>query len=468
MDYIPVVFDPQSTKPLYYQIYACLAEQIASGQLTAGQRLPARRSAAANLGVSRNTVETAYAMLEEEGYIETKPRSGYFVADIAPLFPFQPQGSTAALPAFEPQESTFRVQFSTRGMDAGLFPAKTWARIERGQLARLETLLQPGQAQGDLQLRQAIAAYLSQYRAVRCTPDQIIVGAGIEYLLGLLAQLLREKKVAVEDPGYQKTGVILQNSQVVTVPVPVDAGGIQLDKLYESGAQVAYVTPSHQFPTGAFMPMGRRSALLAWAAADLDRLIVEDDYDSEFRFSGRATPSLQGLCSTGQVVYLGTFSQSLAPSIRIGYMVLPPHILAAWRQRFAGYASTVSRFEQQTLAELLSGGHFARHLNRARGVYRRRRDALVSALQHAFGSQVEFGGLHTGLFLTATLKLGLSESQLCQRAENAGVLVTGLSRYQRLAASPNFPVLVLGYGALETQQITHAVGLLKKAWLNPG
>lgn len=488
MDYIPVVFDPASEKPLYRQIYACLSAEIAAGRIKPGQRLPARRSAAANLGVSRNTVETAYAMLEEEGYIETRPRSGHFVADISPLAPppaprVSPAGPvetilspvhTAGTSAHTPPLPTGTnapaqpvVRFSTRGMDPTLFPAKTWARIEKEVLSTQPDLLTLGEAAGDGVLRQAIADYLSQYRAVHCVPEQVVVGAGVEYLLGLLAQLFCGQRVAVEDPGYEKTAVILHNSGVPTVPVPVDGDGMQVEALAQSGVQLAYVTPSHQFPTGACMPMARRSALLAWAAQQPDRLVIEDDYDSEFRFSGRTIPSLQGLCATGQVVYLSTFSQSIAPSIRMAYMVLPPRLLALWRQRFSGYASTVSRFEQHTMAAFLARGHFARYLNRARGVYRRRRDALCAAFEQAFGEQAQLAGLHTGLFLTARLQLGLSEQHLCERAKAAGVQVTGLSRYYRNAESAPAGTLVLGYAGMDERAIAAGVALLQQAWQPP-
>lgn len=465
MEYIPFVYDGKSDAPLYRQLYHCILKEIAEGRLLAGQRLPARRSAAQNLGVSRNTVEAAYAMLEDEGYIESRSRSGHYVCDISPLAP----AVSADIPPLLPTLATAKYPLSTRSQDPSLFPAKTWARIEKEVLAQSESLLNHGEPQGDRALRAAIASYLTQYRAVRCSPQQIVVGAGSEYLLGLLASLLAGRTVATEDPGYEKTSVVLYNNKIRTVPVPVDESGMQLDALRESGAEAAYVTPSHQFPTGAAMPAGRRSALLAWAAEDEHRLIIEDDYDSEFRFSGRPVPSLQGLCATGQVVYLGTFAKSIAPSIRIAYLVLPPALLAAYQQRFGSYASTVSRFEQQTLARFIAQGHFTRSLNRARNAYRRRRDALIAALTREFGADaLHFGPVHTGLFLTAQFAVGLSEAELVRRALQAGVTVQGLSAYYGCPKKAPSATLVMGYAAMDESRLEKAAEALRIAFMADG
>ncbi|MEG0803942.1 MAG: PLP-dependent aminotransferase family protein, partial [Pygmaiobacter sp.] len=347
MDYIPVTLNTKTNRPLYCQIYDALSGEIAAGHIRAGEKLPARRSAAQALGISRNTVESAYAMLEDEGYIETRSRSGHYVRDISPLAPTPEPLHAKDDPAKEPE---LRYVFSTRSMDAALFPAKTWARIEKEVLYTQPQLLNHGHPQGDLVLREAIAEYLAACRSVRCAPQQIVVGAGMEYLLGLLAQLLRGGIVATEDPGYEKTAVILHNNGVATVPVAVDEGGMQVSALRCAGATIAYVTPSHQFPSGVSMPIGRRSELLGWVAEDPLRYIIEDDYDSEFRFDGRPIPSLQGL-GGGQVIYLGTFTKSIAPSIRIAYMVLPRTLLVRYHEMFGSYSSTVSRFEQHTLAQ---------------------------------------------------------------------------------------------------------------------
>ena len=396
--------------PLYDQLYRAIVAQIRQGELAPGERLPGKRSLAEELSVSVNTVDTAYQLLVAEGYLEARPRSGFFVQRYTGPKTALPGPAPAPRPADVP---VWRYDLSTGGIDTALFPFRTWGRIQKELLYSQPQLLTRGHPQGDEDLRGAIADYLRAYRAVDCAPDQIVVGAGVEYLLGLLARLV-EGPAAVEDPGYGRTRRILHSSGMDCVPVPVDKQGLQVDKLAETGARLAYVTPSHQFPTGAVMPAGRRAALLEWALAEPGRYISEDDYDSEFRFELRPLPSLQGMAgSGGPVVYLSTFSRSLAPSIRIAYMVLPRGLLARFEEEFGFYSSTVSRFEQQTLRVFLQEGHFTRHLARCRGKYRTRMQALTGALDSAFGpGQLHFSGQHTGLHLLSQVKNGPGEAEL--------------------------------------------------------
>ena len=349
--------------PLYRQLYRHIVEEIASGGLAAGEKLPSKRRLAADLRVSVSTVETAYQMLVAEGYIAARAKSGFTVCRIEKLdAPVRP--APAAPP--EPPAKRWAYDFGTGSVDTALFPFKTWARIQRETVTAHPELLNHGSRQGDASLRAAIAKYLHAYRGVVCAPEQIVVGAGIEYLVGLLARLFCASTFAVENPGYPRTAQVLRNNGVRTVFVPVDGDGMTLDALQAGGAQLAYVTPSHQFPTGATMPIARRTELLRWAGAAPGRYVVEDDYDSEFRYDTRPIPSLQGLDQAGRVIYVSTFSKSMAPSMRIGYMVLPVPVLEMYRAEYGVYSSTVSRFEQQTLCRFMEEGHFARHLNRLR------------------------------------------------------------------------------------------------------
>ena len=460
MDYLPITFDPENHRPLYQQLYSWIASEIAAGRLAAGEKLPSKRSAAANLGVSLNTVETALGMLIAEGYLESRPRSGIYVADISPLIPAPRQPDPAPAP---PEVQIAENGFSTSGVDVSLFPQKIWARLSREVMEDAPALLNHGPAEGENELRQAIAGYLHELRGLRCTIEQIVVGAGMEYLLGLLAPLLGGT-VALEQPGYPKARRIFENSGLTIRDIPVDEAGLRVETLEKTDATAVYVTPSHQFPMGVMMPVGRRLDLLRWAAEDPDRLIVEDDYDSEFRFDGKPVPSLQGMDPHGQVIYVGTFSRSVAPGIRIGYLVLPPRLLERWRDRFAGYSCTVSRLEQQTMARFLSGGHFTRSLNRARGQYRRRRDTLVKALRAAFGTRLSLIGAHTGLHLVAVLRLGLTERELVDRARKAGVRLWGLSHYGTPPSGLTGVGIVLGYGTLSEEEILASVKQLASAW----
>ncbi len=466
MVHLTTALDAASSVPLYEQLYESLADEMRSGALAAGTRMPGKRRLAAELSVSVNTVDAAYQMLAAEGYLESRERSGFYVQEYLAL-PSRPaeQAAPPKLPAPEPPAPPVRYDLSTRGVDPGLFPFRTWARLQKELLYSSPELLTHGDAQGDPALRQALAEYLSEYRGVQCGPHQIVVGAGLEYLLGLLAPLL-PGTTAVETPGYPRARQVLENNGVRCCCLPVDGDGLSLAALNRSDAAVCYVTPSHQFPTGVTMPAGRRAELLHWAARRPgQRYIIEDDYDSEFRFDTRPLPSLQGMAGAdGPVVYLSTCSRSLAPSIRIAYMVLPEHLLPAWREKYRLYSGTVSRFEQQTLARFITEGYFTRHLARERVAYKARRDALTKALTGAFSAnELTLAGLHTGLHLLATLKDPPPDAALRRAAEERGVRLSLLSDYDLTGENPSAAgTLVLGYGSLKDEACASVGETLKK------
>ena len=468
MVHLTTALDPASAVPLYEQLYRSLAAEMRAGTLTAGTRMPGKRRLAAELSISVNTVDTAYQMLAAEGYLTARERSGFTVQEYLALPQgVQPPAAHPAPPAEHPAETAPPVQFdlSTRGVDPGLFPFRTWARLQKELLYSSPELLTHGDAQGDPALRQALAEYLSEYRGVQCGPHQIVVGAGLEYLLGLLAPLL-PGPAAVETPGYPRALQVLQNNGVHCCCLPVDEDGLSVEALNRSDAAVCYVTPSHQFPTGVTMPAGRRAELLHWAARRPGgRYIIEDDYDSEFRFDTRPLPSLQGMAGAdGPVVYLSTCSRSLAPSIRIAYMVLPEHLLPAWRKKYRLYSGTVSRFEQQTLARFITEGYFTRHLARERVAYKARRDALAAALNTAFApGELTLAGLHTGLNLLAKLKDPPPDAALRCAAEAEGVQLSLLSDYDLTGEAPSAAgTLVLGYGSLKDEACASVGETLKK------
>ena len=453
MFHLTTALDAASAVPLYEQLYESLAAEMRSGAIPAGTRMPGKRRLAAELSVSVNTVDGAYQILAAEGYLEARERSGFYVQEYLAL-PTAPETAPPPRPAPAPQaeEEPAAVQYdlSTRGVDPELFPFRTWARLQKELLYSSPQLLTHGDARGDRELRQALADYLEEYRGVRCGPEQIIVGAGLEYLLGLLAPLL-PGPAAVENPGYPRARQVLENNGVSCCCLPVDEDGLSVAALSASGAAVCYITPSHQFPTGVTMPAGRRAELLHWASRRPgERYIIEDDYDSEFRFDTRPLPSLQGMAGAdGPVVYLSTCSRSLAPSIRIAYMVLPEHLLPRWRAAYRLYSSPVGRFEQQTLARFLTEGYFTRHLARERVAYQARRDALTAALRGAFGpEELTLSGLHTGLHLLATLKDAPTDAALRAAAEQAGVRLSLLSDYDQTGQLRDTGTLVLGYGSL--------------------
>ena len=350
-------------------------------------------------------------------------------------------------------------------MDPGLFPFRTWARLQKELLYSAPELLTPGEARSAAALRQALAEYLAEYRGVQCDPEQLVVGAGLEYLQGLLAPLL-PGPAAVETPGYPRARQVLENNGVSCRCLPVDADGLSLTALSASDAAVCYGTPSLQVPTGVTMPAGRRAELLHWAAgAPGRRYIFVDDYDSEFRFDTRPLPSLQGMAGAdGPVVYLSTCSRSLAPGIRIAYMVLPRQLLPAWRAKYRLYSGTVSRFEQQTLARFIREGYFTRHLARERVAYKARRDALAASLRAAFApDELTLTGLHTGLHLLARLKIAPPDAALRAAAKAQGVALSLLSDYDLTGGEQDFSgTFVLGYGSLSEASFPEAGETLRK------
>ena len=466
MFHLTTALDAASGVPLYEQLYESLAAEMRSGAIPAGTRMPGKRRLAAELSVSVNTVDAAYQILATEGYMEPRERSGFYVQEYLAL-PTRPEEVPPPVSVAPPEaaEPPVRFDLSTRGVDPGLFPFRTWARLQKELLYSSPQLLTHGDAQGDVELRQALADYLEEYRGVRCTAEQVVVGAGMEYLLSLLAPLL-PGKTAVENPGYSRTRAVLENNGIPCVPVEIDESGLPIHALEQSGANLCYVTPSHHFPTGVTMPAPRRAQLLAWAAAKPGRFILEDDYDSEFRFATRPLPSLQGMSgANGPVVYLTTFSKSLAPGMRIACMVLPQGLLERYQSDFSMYANTVSRYEQQTLCEFMANGYFARHIARMRLTYKRRMEAFAAALHAGLDPDLTLAGAHSGLHFLLTLPGAGGEQAMVQAAAKQGVRLKGLSEYYMQDAAHCRPdTVVAGYSGLQAEDIPAAAAALSRAW----
>ena len=449
----------------YDYLYRCIREDILAGRLTAGEKLPSKRSLASHLQTAVITVQNAYAQLEAEGYLYTREKRGYYVADVE-RHPAAP-GRAPARSAPQPQRS-WLLDLSSGSSGTEDFPFSVWAKLMRRVLSEEgEALLRATPPNGADALRRAIAQHLYRFRGISAAPEQIVVGAGIEYLLGCLAHLFSDGMAAIENPGYFRTRTVLQNSGIPCTLVDIDREGLPADALEKSGANLCYLTPSHHFPTGVTMPATRRAQLLAWAVARPGRYILEDDYDSEFRFDTRPLPSLQGMAGPdGPVVYLTTFSKSLAPGIRIACMVLPQSLLARYRRDFATYANTVSRFEQQTLCEFMAGGYFTRHLARMRLAYKRRMEAFAAALRAALPG-VELDGVHSGLHFLLTLPGAGGERAMVAAAAQQGVRLRGLSEYylarpERCRAD----TVVAGYSALKEDDVEKVAQALARAWLS--
>ena len=444
-----VQLNKKSKKPLYEQLYDHISSEIRSGNLKENERMPSKKALSSHLGISVNTIETAYSMLVQEGYLTPLPRSGYYVCRIA-----QPIGENIFYTKKQTIKQTHRIDFKTNAVDSDAFPFSTWIKLSKETMYSSPELLNSGESQGDYELRESIAKYLHEFRGVKCDPEQIIVGAGIEYLLLLLTKILGDNNIyAVENPGYRKTCEILKSSGAGINYIPLDRDGMIIDSLINTKANVVYITPSHQFPTGVTMPIGRRFELLSWAAEKENRYIIEDDYNSEFNFSSKPIPAVQGLSPNSRVVYMSTFSRTLAPSIRIAYMVLPPALLEIYHKRFSMYSSTVSRFEQHTLNKFISGGYLQRHLNRVKNIYRKRRDLLISELK-ALPYQTEIYGEKSGLHLLVKTPFA---DKILKTAEKNGIKLYSLDDYFFTETKSPSNIIIIGYASCTEDNITELI-----------
>ena len=450
--------DQNSVLPLYEQLYRYIAAQISGGHMVSQSKLPSRRALSSHLSVSESTVKAAYELLEQEGYITSSQRRGYFVNRLEPL----PGTKTKNIfVADEPDQFSPLYDFSTSACDASIFPYKLWSKLFRETLLHRPELLQRGNPQGDIELRSTLSIFLQQYRALNAQPQNIVIGAGADYLLSTLLQMLPKNiTVGAEDPGYHGIYRNCARLGMQVLSVPTDESGMSAAALSGSEANICYITPSHQFPLGISMPVGRRRELLRWADKKPGRLIIEDDYDSEFRHFSRPLPALQGLDLSGQVCYIGTFSRSLAPSMRLAYMVLPDHLMQVYKKEMIKSGETVSRFEQQTLARSISEGSYSRHLRKAGNIYARRLKKLIGLLSEIpdiriFGEQA---GLHFLLHAPQH-----SEKELLKRALDVNIPLHGLSEYYHREKAP-LSTLVLGFAGLKDEKLPDAVKALRSAW----
>lgn len=463
-----ILVEENGSIPLYEQIYRHIREEIRLGKIGPGTRLPSTRSLARQLGVSRSTTQLAYDQLTAEGYLESIPCRGYFAAELDGLCEIRTEAKELPEPEIRAEASPY--DFSPMGIDSDGFPANIWKKLAREVLsAENGQLFARGDSQGEPGLREAVRDYLYSARGVRCRADQILMGAGSEYLLMLLDQILDKKTViAMENPTYPQAYRVFCGLGHQVAPVPMDEQGMEIRKLEKSGAALAYVMPSHQFPTGKVMPLGRRMELLAWANAMPGRYVIEDDYDSEFRYRGKPIPALQGYDREGRVIYLGTFSRSIAPGIRVSFLVLPDSLLQRYREKCRFYATTVSRIDQEILTRFIRGGYYERHLNRMKGIYRAKHDLLLELLR-PFQSEFNLHGENAGIHLLLEAKDGggreesAEEKRLIRAAGNMGVKVCGLEDYY-VSGKPERATVLLGFGGMDSDRIREAVSRLAEAW----
>ncbi|KMK76226.1 PLP-dependent aminotransferase family protein [Alkalihalobacillus pseudalcaliphilus] len=452
-----------SSVPLYEQLYTYIKSEITEGRLPYGTKLPSKRKMAEFLKVSQNTIETAYEQLQAEGYVEVKARKGYFVqaSDELEYIPRHTKEEIKTLPSKE----QYQYNFHPSQIDPREFPFDRWRKHARNVVApENHHLLLLGDTLGEMELREEIRHYLYHSRGVKCHPDQIVVGAGVEVLLQQLVLLLGSDKIyGIEDPGYHMMLKIIQHYPNEAIPISVDAEGVQVEQLQDLNVDIVYTTPSHHFPYGSVLSINRRHKLLTWAEENTERYIIEDDYDSEFRYSGKTIPSLHSMDRTEKVIYLGTFSKSLMPSIRISYMVLPNNLLDIFKQKFAHYHSTVSRIDQVILASFMKSGDFEKHLNRMRKIYRKKLEKVLSLLK-TYEESIQLIGEHSGLHIVLKINNDHTENELIDLSAKANMKVYPLSNYSLKKGVQDAPQFLLGFAHIPEHELERAINQLLKAW----
>ena len=469
MNELMIPLDTKSLTPLYQQIEEYLKQEIQEGRLVAGMRLPSSRALSANLLVSRSTIETAYDQLVAEGYIEPVAYKGYYVCEIEGMY-FQKAEYTKQN---NPEKTEikqrrklqkYRYDFALNGIAPESFPTHTWKQLAKQVLNdSTEEIFAQGNPYGEDSFREAIAEYLYHARGVKCEKSQILVGAGNDYLLMVLATLFEcNKKVAMENPTYLSAWYDLKHTGCSMCTVKSDEMGICIEELEKTGADVVYVMPSHQFPMGTVMPLKRRMELLRWADEN-QTYIIEDDYDSEFRYKGKPIPALQGFDKNERVIYIGTFSKSIAPSIRISYMALPKKLMRYYQSRYP-FAVTISKVDQKIVELFLRNGHYERHLNRMRRLYKSKHDWILRWVKEEMSEICSCFGEHAGIHLLLRFHNGISEDEAVERAKSAGIRVYGLSEFFVQEKKETEAVVLIGYATLTEEEIKEALQILSRIW----
>jgi GntR family transcriptional regulator / MocR family aminotransferase len=459
-------------EPLFRQVYLRLRDSILSGALHSGEKLPSTRDLAEQLEISRTVVLLAYDQLVAEGFATGRRGSGTYVSDgvragraarsESPVkvrlsrFGSSAAAALARMNYPQPRADSLRYDFAYGRSDLEKFPFEMWRRIllRRARMASVRRL-DYGPAEGNVELREAICAHLRRSRAVACDSSQVIVVNGSQQALDLIARVLisRGDSVAMEDPGYQGMREVLRAAGARLLPITVDREGLNPAKIPAS-ARVIFVTPSHQFPTGAILPLPRRLALLEWAKSR-NAVIVEDDYDGEFRYEGQPLESLQGLDREGRVIYIGTFSRTVFSALRIGYLIAPKGLVAAFTAAKWLCDRHTATLEQETLAEFISSGMYERYLRRVRQRNAARRDALLGAIRTHIGDRVEVSGDGAGAHVVLWLRNRVGEEEVIAGAASRGVRVYGVSGYY--LKKPVRAGIMLGYSRMSEAQIREGI-----------
>jgi GntR family transcriptional regulator / MocR family aminotransferase len=457
--------DKQSQTPLYVQLYEYFKREIEEQKILAGMKLPSIRQLSLHLKVSRNTVETAYHQLIAEGYVESKPKSGLHVLEINLIYDPPKSPQQKATENNSRQKSSTSIDFQYGDIEMEKFPMREWRRCLVDAVDFTNTsFFTYGDKKGHPGLREEIANYLFQARGVDCEAEDIVLCAGTQQSVQLLCQLLdlSNQKVAIENPGYGGVRYVFEKQKCKVIPISLDSDGVVMDEVESSQAKALYLTPSHQFPLGMVLSISKRMKLLQWASRE-DCYLIEDDYDSEFRYQGQPIPSLKSLDHQDRVIYLGTFSKAFLPATRVSYIVLPKELMDQYNKEFSFLNQSVSPLIQEALYLFMKNGHFAKHIRKMRKTYQDKHKKLIESLHKYFGDQVTIIGQRAGLHLLIQLQ-NKDISKLILKASKAGVTVYPTNTFWINSENMEENCLMLGYGGLTKEEIEEGIKRLNSVW----
>ncbi|MFA5527009.1 MAG: PLP-dependent aminotransferase family protein [Peptostreptococcales bacterium] len=465
MDSIILNLNRNSSIPLYMQIYDHIKSEILSGHISHSEKLPSIRELSDNLNLSKTTITAAYEQLFMEGYIYSKPQSGFFVNKILIDNVDNYSSLKVALPVDSKEDA--HIAAKKEYTDSTSFDFIQWKKCLNRVLNdyRDDLLIEPS-PQGELLLRQEISKYVYQFRGVYCTPEDIVIGAGTQQIMGLLTIILNRlniNHIAFENPGYMPVQKIFLDNNFLISSLPIDSNGMDIMALKNSYANIAYVNPSNQFPTGTIIPISRRYELLKWASSN-NYYIIEDDYNSELRYLGRPIPSLKGLDEDNRVVYIGSFSSTLIPSIKISYMILPKNILSKYMDTMANYTQTCSKTEQLALYLYMKEGHYQKQIKKLRKLYSQKLQKITSLIQSKMKGKVNLMSNSYGAHVLLEIDTPFSSYELCERAEQVKVKATPLDKYTNGPVKSDKPIILLYHTKIPFESIDTAIDSLYKVW----
>jgi GntR family transcriptional regulator/MocR family aminotransferase len=428
--------------------------------------MPSVRELRDQLNVSRNTVDLAYHQLNSEGFIVSRPRIGFFIEnlDFSPL-EVNKKNENNKIKPFDYSNFNSQYDFKYGKLNTDPITIKQWQRLMNKSIRIYnDKMTFYGETFGEIELREEILKYLNNYRGVNCQKEQIFIGAGVHYCLGMICQLIKKHTnvVAMEDPGYNITHSVMINNGFKVESIPLDDNGINIEKLSKTKANAVYVTPSHQYPLGIIMPISRRLELIEWANKN-DGIIIEDDYSCHLRYNIKPIQSLQSIAEN-RVIYIGSFSKFLFPTLRVAYMVIPKNILSEFNALFEGYPSTVPFLIQKTLELFMKEGHWESYLRKNHKKQKEKHDILVKSLNKKFGNKISIFGMNAGLHLLIQVDADVSEKELICKAYEKGVKVYPTEKFWKNPRNKHFSSVVLGFGGIDVNNIEMAVDLLGEAW----